>query len=205
MLALAARGSALEEPATWWLLSRMSNSWAGFNLQQALKATRIYDPDAIRVRQMVVPRPKAIGPELVTEEILRMTGDVERGRQSATRCLMCHAIGGVGAELGPALDGWGRGKSDAVIATALVNPNADIAHGYDGTELRTHDGRTVQGLLIKQGDPLMVRGMGNETQLIPATRVAAQRRMRESLMMSAAELGLTAQDVADLVAFLRVN
>jgi hypothetical protein len=47
--------------------------------------------------------------------------------------------------------------------------------------------------------------MGNETQLIPATRVAAQRRMRESLMMSAAELGLTAQDVADLVAFLRVN
>jgi putative heme-binding domain-containing protein len=118
---------------------------------------------------------------------------------------MCHAIGGVGADLGPALDGWGRGKSAAVIATALVNPNADIAHGYDGTELRTHDGRTVQGLLIKQGDPLMVRGMGNETQLIPATRVAAQRRMRESLMMSAAELGLTAQDVADLVAFLRVN
>ena len=49
---------------------------------------------------------------------------------------MCHAIGGTGAELGPALDGWGRGKSAEVIATAIVRPSAEIAHGYDGTELR---------------------------------------------------------------------
>jgi hypothetical protein len=51
----------------------------------------------------------------------------------------------------------------------------------------------------------MMRGVGNVTQLIPANRVAARRRMKESLMMSAAELGLDAQDVADLIAFLRVN
>ncbi len=115
---------------------------------------------------------------------------------------MCHAIGGIGAELGPALDGWGRGKSAEVIATAIVSPSAEIAHGYDGTELRTKDGLTIQGVLIKQGDPLMMRSMGGVTQIIPADRVGARRRMHESLMMSAAQLGLTAQDVADLVAFL---
>ena len=131
-----------------------------------------------------------------------MTGDAARGKQALTRCLMCHALGGIGAELGPALDGWGRGKSAAVIATALVNPDADIAHGYEGTELRTRDGLTIQGLLIKQGDPLMMRSMGNVDAARSANRVAAKRRMNESLMMSAAQLGLTAQDVADLVAFL---
>ena len=121
---------------------------------------------------------------------------------------MCHAVGGTGAELGPALDGWGRGKSAEVIATALVRPSAEIAQGYDGTELKTKDGLTIQGLLIKQGDPLMMRSMGGITQIIPADRVAGRRRMQESLMMSAAQLGLTAQDVADLVrscAFLRSN
>ena len=51
----------------------------------------------------------------------------------------------------------------------------------------------------------MMRSMGGVTQIIPASRVAARRRMKESLMMSAAQLGLTAQDVADLVAFLRSN
>ena len=115
---------------------------------------------------------------------------------------MCHPIGGVGAELGPALDGWGRGKSADVIATAIVDPSADIAHGYDGTELRDQGRADDPGRAIKQGDPLMVRSMGGVTQIIPADRVGSRRRMPRSLMMSAAQLGLTAQDVADLVAFL---
>ena len=104
---------------------------------------------------------------------------------------MCHAIGGTGAELGPALDGWGRGKSADVIATAIVRPSAEIAHGYEGVELKTKDGLTIQGVLIKEGDPLMMRSMGGITQIIPADRVASRRRMPGSLMMSAAQLGLT--------------
>ena len=118
---------------------------------------------------------------------------------------MCHAIAGTGAELGPALDGWGRGKSPEVIARAILQPNAEIAQGYDATELKTTDGLTIQGLLIKEGDPLMMRSQGGVTQIIPANRVGSRRRMTESLMLSAAQLGLTAQDVADLIAFLRAN
>ena len=52
------------------------------------------------------------------------------------------------------------------------DPSAEIAHGYEGTELRTKDGLTIQGILIKQGDPLMMRSMGGVTQIIPADRVA---------------------------------
>ena len=85
---------------------------------------------------------------------------------------------------------------------ALVRPSAEIAHGYDGTELRTKDGLTIQGLLLKQDDPLMMRSMGGITQIIPLNRVGSRRRYQGSLMMSGAQLGLTEQDVADLVAFL---
>ena len=92
-----------------------------------------------------------------------------------------------------------------MIATALIRPSAEIAHGYDGTEIKTKDGLTIQGVLIKEGDPLMMRSMGGITQIIPADRVATRRRMPQSLMMSAAQLGLTAQEVADIVAFLRSN
>jgi putative heme-binding domain-containing protein len=153
----------------------------------------------------VVPRPAADLPELSIDEIVRLTGDAARGKTTATRCVMCHAIEGTGAELGPALDGWGRGKPPEVIATALVRPSAEIAHGYEGTEIRTKDGLAIQGVVVKQGDPLMIRNMGGATQIIPADRVASRRPMAESLMMSAAQLGLTAQDVADLIAFLRGN
>jgi putative membrane-bound dehydrogenase-like protein len=205
MLDLAKAESPLREPATWWLLNRMSGDWTDHNLRPALKTAGIYDPDSIALKEAVVPPAPANLPELSVDEIVRLTGDATRGKTAATRCLMCHTFEGTGAELGPALDGWGRGKSADVIATALVRPNAEIAQGYDGTELRTKDGLTIQGLLIKQGDPLMMRSMGGITQIIPADRVASRRRLPESLMMSAAQLGLTAQDVADLVAFLRRN
>jgi putative heme-binding domain-containing protein len=183
----------------------MSNDWSDFGLAPALKTAGIYDPDAITFREAIVPPPPADLPELSVDEIARLTGDAARGKTTAQRCLMCHAIAGTGAEFGPALDGWGRGKSADVVATALVRPSAEIAHGYESVEIKTKDGVTMQGVLIKEGEPLMMRSMGGITQIIPASRIAARRRMPGSLMMSAAQLGLTPQDVADLVAFLRAN
>jgi putative membrane-bound dehydrogenase-like protein len=205
MLTLAAPDSAVREPATFWLLNRLSNDWASYDVGPALKTAGIYDPDTITLRESVVPPAPADLPEISVEESARLTGDAARGKTTATRCLMCHAIGGTGADLGPALDGWGRGKSADVVATALIRPSAEIALGYEGMELRTKDGLTIQGVMVKEGDPLMIRNMGGATQIIPASRVANRRRMKESLMMSAAQLGLTAQDVADLIAFLRSN
>jgi hypothetical protein len=49
----------------------------------------------------------------------------------------------------------------------------------------------------------MVRSQGGLTQFIPAARVADRKRMTESLMLAPSQLGLTAQNVADLVEFLR--
>ena len=205
MLSLAEPNSPSREQATWWLLNRLSNDWAEYGLRPALKTAGIYDPESLVLREAVVPRPPADLPELSIEEIVRLKGDVARGKTTALRCVMCHSIGGTGAEVGPALDNWGRGKSAEVIATAIVRPSAEIAHGYDATTIQTKDGVTIQGVLIKEGDPLMMRSMGGITQIIPVDRVATRRRMPESLMMSGAQLGLTAQDVADLVAFLRGN
>ena len=205
MLGLSQPDSPAREQATVWLLNRMSNDWADHGLRPALKAAGIYDPDTITLRESIVPRPAADLAELSIEESVRLTGDAARGKNTVTRCLMCHASGGTGAELGPALDGWGRGKSAEVIATALIRPSAEIALGYEGMEIRTKDGLTIQGVVIKEGDPLMMRSMGGITQIIPTDRVATRRRMPQSLMMSAAQLGLTTQDVADIVAFLRSN
>ena len=205
MLALAAPNSPARDQATFWLLNRMSSTWAEYGLGAELKTAGIYDPATIVLREVVVPKPAPETPELSVEEIVRLKGDASRGKAASARCLMCHAVGGTGAEFGPSLDGWGRGKSAEVIANALVSPSAELAQGYEGTELKMKDGVTIQGLLIKQGDPLMIRSMGEVTQIVPADRVAGRRRMTESLMMSAAQLGLTAQDVADLVAFLRSN
>jgi putative heme-binding domain-containing protein len=203
MIALANPKSTLKEPATWWLLNRMSNDWSAFELRPALKTAGIYDPETITLREIVVPKPAPDLTELAIDDVVALTGNAARGKATAARCVMCHSIDGAGADFGPALDGWGRGKSAEIVARAIVRPSAEVALGYDGTEIKTKDGLTIQGILLKTDDPLMMRSMGGVTQIIPAERVAERRRMSESLMMSGAQLGLTAQDVADLVAFLR--
>jgi putative heme-binding domain-containing protein len=142
---------------------------------------------------------------LSIDDIVKLPGDAARGREVATRCLVCHTIAGAGADVGPSLDGWARGKSVAVIARAIVQPSAEIAEGFAGTELQTTDGLRIQGIVIKQGDPLMVRSQGGVTQIVPAKRIASRTRMTESLMLTPAQLGLTGQDVADLIAFLRTR
>ena len=47
--------------------------------------------------------------------------------------------------------------------------------------------------------------MGGITQMIPKDRIKGRSKMKRSLMLSAAQLGLTAQDVADLIAYLKAH
>ena len=86
-----------------------SPGWHG--VTPALKVTGIYNPDTIRLESMVVPAPPANAPQLSIDDIVAIQGDATRGKEVVTRCLMCHAVNGTGVDLGPALDGWGRGKS----------------------------------------------------------------------------------------------
>jgi putative membrane-bound dehydrogenase-like protein len=205
MIELAAGSGPLDEAATWWVLNRLSNDWADHDLLPILERRGIYDPDTVTLQSAEIPPRDPNTPAIAVADVASLTGDAARGKEAFTRCSMCHAVGGIGAEVGPALDGWTRGKSLDVITTAIVEPDAGIAHGYAGTTLRTTDGLTIQGLLIKEGDPLMMRSMGGVTQIVPAERVKTRERLNRSVMIGAAQLGMNAQDVADVIAFLRTH
>jgi putative heme-binding domain-containing protein len=65
------------------------------------------------------------------------------------------------------------------------------------------DGRKLHGLMLSGGDPLIIQCTGGVTQLIPAGMVKERKRLGRSLMLSAEQLGLSAQQVADIATFLR--
>lgn len=206
MMTLAQLDNPLKPGATWWLLNRDSNTWASHDLMPALKERGIFDPSKIVLQEIIAPDPASVPNNLpAITEILKLPGDAGRGKVTAQRCQLCHQAGGIGVEVGPGLDGWGRGQTTEVIANSIVNPSADIAHGYDATEIKTKDGKTIHGLLIKDSDPFIIVSMGGVTQIVPGSKIASRKKMDRSLMMSAAQLGLTAQDVADLVAYLKAN
>lgn len=190
--------------AIWWLLNRVNNDWREFDLLPVLKERGVYDPASLEIVTNTIPEPPAENP-ISVEKVLQLQGDAERGKLAIQRCYICHQVDGQGVIYGPALDGWGKGQTREVIANSIVNPSADIAHGFDGTQLETKDDQTIQGLLIGTGNPLIIRSMGGLTQVVPKGRVKKQQKFNRSLMLSASQLGLTEQDVADLVEYLKNN
>ncbi len=206
-VASMASTDALQADATWWLLNRANNLWSDKGLDQKLKEKGIYDPAKIQIVENMLPEPPANSADMYPpmDELVAMKGDATRGKVVAARCIVCHQIEGNGPIYGPALDGWGRTQTREVILRSIIDPSFDIAHGYDGTELKTKDGKTIHGLVISDGNPLMIRSMGGLTQTVPKGRIASEKKMDRSLMLSAAQLGLTAQDLADLVEYLKSN
>ena len=206
MLELAQLPTPLKSGATWWLINRSTNNWKDHGLMAKMKERKIYDPDTIEVQEIVTPDPSVTVTTLPpVEEIAKLTGDPAKGKITVGRCVMCHQIGDVGVMVGPVLTGWGRGQTKEVIIRSIVDPSADIAHGFSGKALKTKDGKTVHGLVVSTGDPLIITSMGGVTQTIPKKKIAKQWNLKHSLMMSAGQLGLTAQDVADITAFLKEN
>ena len=155
------------------------------------------------ISEVTVPAPAQASTLPAVADIAKLRGNAKRGATAAAACTMCHRIGGQGVDYAPALEGFASRQTKDVVITAIVNPSNDIAHGYDGTEITLVDGRKVHGLVLSGGNPLIVQSTGGVTQMIPASMVKERKRLGRSLMLSAEQLGLTAQQVADIAAYLK--
>ena len=190
-----------KKDATYWLFRNAIGEWRDMNLKEELKKRGIYDPDKVVVT--AVEAPEQDKPKFSVAGVLKLKGDAAKGKVTANRCIMCHEFNGAGVNYGPNLKGWGGGQPAEVIARAIVDPTADISHGFKGTTIMTKDGKKVQGLSYAKTDPTTITSTGGITQLIPRKMIKKQWNMKHSLMLSADQMNLTPQDVADLVAFLK--
>ena len=203
VLEVAAKSDGLvKAEALWWLLNRKDSTWKETGLKAALKERGIYDPDNVTLIETTIPPAEA--PKYSVADVAALTGNPTRGGERFTAiCASCHRAGDVGTEYAPNLTGWAGRQTAEVLINSVINPSAEIASGYNGTEVKTKDGLVLQGLLLSEGDPLILQSAGGLTQMIPRQKVAARKGLGHSLMMSADQLGLSPQDLADVAAFLR--
>ena len=211
MLALASDGSPVKGEAIAWLLRNLAGEWAKHDIAKGLKEKGIYDPESVLVSPSPVPVPPANTKQPTVDQVLQLEGDAARGRLTATtRCVLCHQLNGTGVDYGPDLKGWAATQEREAVIRAIVEPSAGIAHGYMGTEVLLKDGGIIHGisfnnseLWMKDALPLVVQSAGGLTQLIPKDRIEKQNTFKRSLMYDPSTLGLTAQDIADIAAWLQ--
>jgi putative heme-binding domain-containing protein len=194
--------SPLRGDAAWWCLHRMGNEWQAFGVQAALKERGIYDPEAVEIQAVQVPKAPPAALAFSVADVMRLTGDAERGALRAGACYTCHKVGEMGVAFGPDISAFARAQSREAVIESILHPSKSISHGYEGHTVET-DAGAVQGVLLSRGDPVIVQSQGGLLQMIPKNRVQKIHRMRRSLMWPPQLLGLDAQGLADLVAWMQ--
>jgi putative heme-binding domain-containing protein len=183
------------------LLNYKDSRWADAGVDAELKKRGLFDPDKVEINAVEVPEAPAMALDVAA--IAKLRGNAKKGATAAAACQMCHRINGQGTDYAPDLSGFASRQTRDVVIGAIVNPSSDIAHGYDGTQVTLTDGRKIHGLVLSGGNPLIIQSTGGVTQMIPAAMVKERKRLGRSLMLSADQLGLTAQQVADVIAYLK--
>jgi len=199
---LAVGESELRKDASWWMINRGLTEWAKYGTRELLKERGIYDPETIVLQASTVPD---AGESTLPspQELVKMKGDPVAGKVQAMRCVMCHKIDDVGVEYGPDLKDWVANQGREAFFEAVTNPSAGIAHGYQGYQINLKDGTTIEGLVFSKLDPVVVVSTGGLEQMVPKNRIKNMKRLWEkSLMLSADQLGFTAQQLVDLAAYM---
>lgn len=182
-------------------MNRSEGEWATFNLRPELERRNLIEKP-VNLTEITVPA-KPQGTKFTVADVMALKGDAARGKVSAARCIMCHKIGDGGPDYGPELKGFGSRQPADVVARGIIDPSFDISHGFEGSAIRVKDGKWIDGRIIADGDPVVIRSTGGVTQKVPANLIVERKKMDRSLMLGADQLGMSAQDVADVVEWLK--
>ena len=135
-------------------------------------------------------------------------GDATRGQMlfnaSRLSCFGCHRTGHLGGEIGPDLTRIGNIRSERDLLEAILFPSSTFARGYEVSVVAMKDGQQQIGL---------VREETSDSFLLITSATSRQRLRRDdvreiapsplSVMPQGLDQQMSAEELADLVAFLK--
>jgi len=136
--------------------------------------------------------------------VLTLDGDATRGSQVFGKtCVPCHRLGGQGNAVGPDFAGVGD-KSIEGLMISILDPNRAVEPQFVNYVAETKDGQTFSGILRREsGSSVTMALPGNIEQTILRSDLKLLRSTGLSLMPDGLEAGMSPQNLADLIAFVR--
>ena len=160
--------------------------------------TQLFPPEATRNGSPLPP----------LEALLSMEGDAARGRdiffsEGHSQCTQCHAVKGEGRDVGPDLSAIGAKYGKLGLLESILNPSAAIGHEYKVWLIETRDGEWLNGYVHAENDEtLEIVDATGQILTLKKEAITSREESDLSLMPTGLAAGLTAQELADLVAWL---
>jgi len=118
-------------------------------------------------------------------------------------CASCHRLDREGVAVGPDLFDI-RNQSKESILLHIIIPEQEIAPNFASYLCETKDGRTLSGLVASETPAsVTLRQAQGLEEMIPRSNIASLTASPLSLMPQELEKGLTRQELADLLGYLK--
>ena len=134
----------------------------------------------------------------------KLAGDRVKGAAIFGKtCSQCHAMQGRGNAVGPNLYSVASEPKETLLIN-ILDPSRQVTPDYVSYTLTTSDGETLTGLITSESASSVTMRRPNIADLtVERHRIKALKADGKSLMPDGLEQGLTRQDVADLLEFIR--
>ena len=149
-------------------------------------------------------RRKVLGPDIQTDALLAMSGDAARGKTLFTAiCGACHRAADTGVDFGPELTHIAAKYDRAKLLEQILQPAKIIEPQWHLATVALKNGDPLTGFIAARNDDgLALKMAGGESRKIPAEQISKTTTAAVSLMPEGLLQSLTAQEAADLLAFL---
>ncbi|MGI8603714.1 MAG: PVC-type heme-binding CxxCH protein [Verrucomicrobiales bacterium] len=137
-------------------------------------------------------------------KVLEIPADPTAGRSVfALRCATCHRLDQQGVAVGPDLFDI-RNQPKETILLHLIVPDREIYTGFGTFNVTTRDGRTLSGIISSESSSALTLKMAAGLQeTLLRTDIATLQASEHSLMPNGLEQTMTAQEMADVLGYLR--
>ena len=166
-----------------------------------------------------LPQPEGPGENWMQGKVKRFLGDhlqeaprnYERGKSmyAAALCEACHAMNGIGGNIGPDLSQIGTRFSRNDIVEAIISPSDAIADQYGATVFTLNDGGTIVGRVVAQDEMSVTLNQNpfdlSQTITIDKATIKSEEASPASIMPAGLINRLNQEEVMDLVAYLMAN
>lgn len=133
-----------------------------------------------------------------------MRGDAARGKAVFQKnCATCHRVGAVGVHVGPDVSDT-LSKAKDVLLTDILDPSRAIDNNYVNYIVKKKDGTVLSGFIAAQtASSLTLRRAEGQEDVVLRQDIEEMKSSGISLMPEGLEKGITVEEMADLLAFLK--
>ncbi|QEL14244.1 PQQ-dependent sugar dehydrogenase [Limnoglobus roseus] len=152
-------------------------------------------------------KPPTLGSNPRPRAILSLTGDAANGAKlfavTRSQCVNCHKIDGKGQDVGPDLSQIAKTRTREQLLESILDPSRRIEPQFQSYLLRTLDGRSITGLVVKRdAKEVVLKDAQNKLTTVAADDVESLDASRTSIMPEGLLKDFTPQEAADVLAYL---